>query len=84
MRTNQISASHMAGAIMNLNKLLHTLSLYILVITCDVFYTLLLMWGIEMTMTLNTMTYWISTFTVFGVVFFLSVRYSVPELRKVW
>lgn len=69
---------------MNLNKLLHTLSLYILVITCDIFYTLLLMWGIEMTMTLNTMTYWISTFTVFGVVFFLSVRYSVPELRKVW
>lgn len=69
---------------MNLNKLLHTLSLYILVITCDIFYTLLLMWGIEMIITLNTMTYWILTFTVFGVVFFLSVRYSVPELRKVW
>ena len=69
---------------MNINKLLHTLSLYILVITCDVFYTSLLMRGIEMLIKLDHMSYWAITFTVFLIILFLSIRYSVPALRKVW
>ena len=69
---------------MNANKFLHTLSLYILVITCDVFYTFLVMWVIEMIITLNHMNYWATMFIVFLIILFLSIRYSVPELRKVW
>lgn len=84
MTNHCLLANNTTGLFMNLNNFLHSLSLYILVITCDVFYTSLLMWGIEMIITLDHMSYWALTLIVFLIILFLSIRYSVPELRKVW
>lgn len=69
---------------MNLQRTRYFLSLYFLVFTCDAFYTLVILWGLELVFVLDGVLYGIVAAIIFVIIFLLTVRYSVPVLRKKW
>lgn len=69
---------------MNLQRVRYFLSLYLLVVASDAFYTLVVLWGLEFVFVLDGVLYGIVAAIIFVIIFLLSVRYAVPVLREKW
>ena len=55
---------------MNLQRARYFLSLYFLVFTCDAFYTLVILWGLELVFVLDGVLYGIVAAIIFVIIFF--------------
>ena len=60
------------------------LGLYLVVIASCVFYAELIVWGVEVLTGSSGVYFFFLRFFLHSVLVYLSIRYTVPVLRKIW